>query len=135
MTLIVDASVASKWVLPEDGAERASRLRERDDDIIAPALIVSEIANAIWKRIVWGELETDDAVVALGSAVNIVARLIPLEELAKNALATAAELKHPIYDCFYVALAEREGAPLVTADNRLLTVAKKTKFEGLVTPL
>jgi predicted nucleic acid-binding protein len=37
MTLVIDASVASKWVLPEDGAELASRLRERSEDLIAPS--------------------------------------------------------------------------------------------------
>jgi predicted nucleic acid-binding protein len=71
----------------------------------------------------------------LGSAVNVVTRLIPLEELAPSALAIAAELKHPIHDCFYVALAERESAALVTADKRLLALAKKTKFRDVVTPL
>jgi predicted nucleic acid-binding protein len=135
MTLVIDASVASKWVLPEDGAELASRLRERGEDLIAPSLIVSEIGNAIWKRVIWGELSSRDAAAALGSAVNVVTRLIPLEELAPSALAIAAELKHPIYDCFYVALAERERAALVTADKRLLALAKKTKFRDVVTPL
>lgn len=135
MTLVVDASVASKWVLPEDGAEFASRLRERSEDLIAPSLIVSEIGNAIWKRVVWGEISGGDAAVALGSAVNIMTRLIPLEELAQDALAIAAELKHPVYDCFYIALAQRESAALVTADKRLLAMAKKTKFRDAVTPL
>jgi predicted nucleic acid-binding protein len=135
MTLVVDASVAAKWVLPEDSAERASRLRERDDDLIAPSLIVSEIGNAIWKRVAWGEIGHRDGAAALDAAVNILTRLIPLEELAQDAFAIAVQLKHPIYDCFYLALAAREGAQLVTADKRLLALVKRTKFKDLVTPL
>jgi predicted nucleic acid-binding protein len=32
----------------------------------------------------------------------------------------ARRLNHPIYDCVYLALAERERARFVTADQRLL---------------
>ena len=83
----------------------------------------------------WGELSPIHAATALKSAVNIVTRLVPLEDLAHNALAIAAELKHPIYNCFYVALAERDSAALVTSDKRLLALAKKTRFRNVVTPL
>ena len=40
--------------------------------------------------------------------------------LAPRATAMALDLDHAIYDCFYLALAEREDAPLVTADRRFL---------------
>ena len=40
------------------------------------------------------------------------------------AMALAIRLKHPIYDCFYLALAERERCALVTADARLIAAAK-----------
>ena len=49
------------------------------------------------------------------------------EELRGRALAIAVDLNHPIYDCFYLALAEREHAPLISADKRLLAAAKKAK--------
>ncbi len=56
-------------------------------------------------------------------------RIVPTEELAGAALRFAIDLRHPIYDCFYLALAEREEATLVTADARLLAVAKKTNVK------
>jgi predicted nucleic acid-binding protein len=39
-------------------------------------------------------------------------------------MALAIRLKHPIYDCFYLALAERKRCALVTADARLIAAAK-----------
>jgi len=42
-------------------------------------------------------------------------------------MALAIKLKHPIYDCFYLALAKREHAPLVSVDKRLIAAAKKVK--------
>jgi len=53
--------------------------------------------------------------------------LVPVEDLRNRALELAIELDHPIYDCFYLALAERERCPLVTADKRLVAATKKFK--------
>jgi predicted nucleic acid-binding protein len=127
MTLVIDASVASKWVLPEDGAEHAARLREEDDNLIAPVLIVSEIGNAVWKRVMWREMPQSDAVQAVEIAVSLVSQLVPLDALMRRALEISIALRHPIYDCFYLALAEREGAPLVSADAALVAKGKKLK--------
>jgi predicted nucleic acid-binding protein len=127
VTLVIDASVASKWVLPEEGVDRAARLREDERDFIAPTLIAAEIGNAVWKRVVWHEMGNDDADRAIRLGVALVTRLVPMEDLARRALEIAIELKHPIYDCFYLALAERERAPLITADKRLLALRRKMK--------
>jgi predicted nucleic acid-binding protein len=127
VTLVIDASVATKWVLPEIGSDLAAALRHQDDDLIAPALIAGEVGNAIWKRVMWRELSQDDAVRAVDIAVSLVSRLIPMEELASRALQMAIELQHPIYDCFYLALAERERVALVCADGPLVKKAKKLK--------
>ena len=40
--------------------------------------------------------------------------------LVPRAMDLARRLDHPVYDCVYLALAEREHAALVTADQRLL---------------
>lgn len=127
MTLVVDASVAAKWVLPEDGADQAAALRDGGQDILAPSLVYAEIGNAIWKRALWNELSMADASRALDTSIAIFAALVPMSELAARATGIAIELRHPIYDCFYLALAERERCALVTADVRLLAASKRAK--------
>ena len=42
----------------------------------------------------------------------------------------ALKLRHPVYDCLYVALAERQDAPLVTDDARLLERLTGAKWSG-----
>ena len=49
-----------------------------------------------------------------------------------GALAIAIELRHPVYQCFYLALAERNTSPLVTADEQLIRRCADTPFEKLV---
>jgi predicted nucleic acid-binding protein len=126
MTLVVDASVAAKWVLDEGDSDRANALRQ-DDDLIAPALIAGEIGNALWKAVSFKILTLPDALAAIRNILIPFASIVPLEPLREPALQLAVELQHPIYDCFYIALAQRERVALVTADKRLLALRKKLK--------
>ena len=119
MTLVVDASVALKWILEEDGSERARALAARDD-LLAPDLILAEVANALWRACRLRRMSAPEAKHGLQTVSKIMARLEPATRLADVAFAIALELDHPVYDCFYLALAEREAATLVTADRRLL---------------
>lgn len=61
--------------------------------------------------------------------------LFSIRPLAGRALAFAKDLKHPAYDCFYLALAEAEGAAFITNDKRLLNAVKGTKFAKHVVAL
>ena len=49
MTLVVDASVAVKWFVEEDGRQQALQILDLDERE-APDLIIAEVANVIWKK-------------------------------------------------------------------------------------
>jgi len=127
MTVVVDASVAVKWVLPEPGSDRAAAIRTADDDLLAPSLAHAEIGSAIWRAVLRGDVPAAEARRDLKVAVGHYRRIIPLAELADRALELATRVRHPIYDCFYLALAERERCALITADARLIAAAKAMK--------
>lgn len=129
MTIVVDASVVTKWVLNEDGSDRANALRN-EDGLIAPSLVASEVGNALWKAVGRGDLVQADAIAALRSVLRPFSLLVPNEDLSVRALEFAIDLAHPIYDCFYLALAEREGVTLVSADAPLVAKAKKAKVKA-----
>jgi predicted nucleic acid-binding protein len=122
--IIVDASVAVKWVLPETDSGPAVALREAGD-LIAPSLVIAEIGNALWKSVLRGDVDKSDASAALQIAVGHFERIVPIDQLATRALELAVDLRHPIYDCLYLALAERERAPIVSADAKLLSAANR----------
>jgi predicted nucleic acid-binding protein len=127
MTLVVDASVAAKWLVPEPESGRAEDLRLTGEALVAPALVIAEIGNAVWKRAVRGIMTPAEATDAVLTGIGLFNALVPLEELAARATELAIDLRHPIYDCFYLALAEREHAPVVSADAKLLAAAKRVK--------
>ncbi|MGH6913872.1 MAG: type II toxin-antitoxin system VapC family toxin, partial [Geminicoccales bacterium] len=66
---------------------------------------------------------------------KLFAELWPTVWLAGRAFEIAAELRHPVYDCFYLALAESQDAPLITADRRLLARLAGSRWETRCRPL
>ena len=125
MSLIVDASVAVKWFFREPDCDAALALKQQDADFIAPELIIAEIGSAAWKKRMRNEIDAAQAVFVMRQAPLLFSSLVPLTELAEAAMQLSATLPHPIYDCFYLALAERERAPIVSADAKLLAAAKR----------
>jgi predicted nucleic acid-binding protein len=124
-SLIVDASVAAKWFVQEPDSDAAKRAGEAVDSLIAPELILAEVANVLWKKAIKRSLEPDAAIAVIHDLPKFFTQLIPSAVLARRALEFACSLKHPVYDCFYLALAEREDAPILSADNRLLALGAK----------
>jgi predicted nucleic acid-binding protein len=61
VSIVVDASVALKWLLPEPDSALAERVASSDDPLIAPTLVVAEACNAVWKRLRRGEVAADHA--------------------------------------------------------------------------
>jgi predicted nucleic acid-binding protein len=122
VTLVVDASVALKWVLAEPGQDAADALL--DEDLIAPSLWLLEAANALWRRSLRGELSAGEAEERLSELFNAPVTSIPIEDDLSMAAALAQRLGHPVYDCLYLALAVREQTQVVTADRRFWTIAQ-----------
>ena len=131
MTLVVDASVALKWFLPEELEDEADALAGRDD-LVAPDLIFSEIGNALWARAARGLLAREGAERSLEAFEAAALTIVESPPLARRALAIAFELGHPLYDCVYLACAERIGALLVTADDRLVRKTRASAYAPLV---
>jgi predicted nucleic acid-binding protein len=126
MTLVVDASVAALWVLNQEHSADALAVKS-EAPLIAPSLIAAELGSAIWKAVRRGDVSKDNGLIAIRDALLPFEALVPMEDLRTRAFELAVELDHPIYDCFYLALAERERAPLITADRRLLAAARRAK--------
>jgi predicted nucleic acid-binding protein len=76
-----------------------------------------------------GNVAGGDATEILRICVAHFERIVPLEELAARASELAIDLRRPIYDCFYLALAQRETAILVTVDEDMIAAGRKAKIK------
>ena len=130
---VLDASVAVRWVVAERGSEEAAGLLGRPVGWLAPKLMLTEAAGALRRKTVGAELDATLASQALDAlvdgAANGLIHLADDEHLIRAALMLAISLKHRVPDCMYLALAEREGAALATADTRLASLAKSRGVE------
>lgn len=118
MRLVVDASVAIKWLVPEADSAPALEIASAYD-LVAPQLIYAECANIVWKKVRRGELTTQEAKEAAMFIDTFFVRTVAMKELVPVALDLSLHLDHSAYDCFYYALAILEDCRLVTADRKL----------------
>jgi predicted nucleic acid-binding protein len=128
MSFVVDASVAIKWFIEENLSEEAGAILGHGEPLFAPDLLLAEIGNVLWKKVVRGEVAPDQA-------HEIAAKIeegIPVLYSMRLLNARALQIALPIYDCFYLACAEAVDGVLVTADRKLLDISKGTAFEGRV---
>jgi predicted nucleic acid-binding protein len=132
---VVDASVAVKWFLPEEDAEKADALASKGDVLLAPGIVLSEVANALWKNCHLGKVDVAIAAAMLRDSPRYFSELIDPGELLDRAFAIATAHGHPVYDCLYLALAEQRSIPVVTADRRFHTKFSQTEFGGRVVAL
>jgi predicted nucleic acid-binding protein len=118
-TLVIDASIAVKWVVEEDGTPEALTLRRRTR-LIAPELLTAECANILWKKVQRDELSTDEALLAARLLQAADIEFLPTHSLLEAATRIAIEIDHPAYDCLYLALAAERDCRFVTADKRFM---------------
>jgi predicted nucleic acid-binding protein len=127
--LVIDASVAVKWFLTEDRSTEARALAG-EPGLIAPATILLEVYNALSiavrrKRAVPETLKVAEERLAL-----VGWELVELVPHFERAAKLSRDLQHAIFDCLYVAVAEERRAALVTADERLFAMARRTRIEA-----
>jgi predicted nucleic acid-binding protein len=128
-SLIVDASVAVKWFFEEPGGKDALELRGDDVEFAAPDLVIAEIGHAAWKKWRRKEISAEVAMFAVRRAPLLFSSLVSILDLTGEASTLSINLAHPIYDCFYLELAQRESAPLATADDAMIAAARKAKIK------
>jgi predicted nucleic acid-binding protein len=132
VTLVVDTSVVIKWIVREEDSDLAVDLVGLIPT--APDLLRAELANVLATKVRTGQMTVEQALAA--QAVNEAAiNFLPSMDFARRALELALELRHPAYDCFYLALAESIDAVLITADKRLVDRCKNTAFQNRIRSL
>jgi len=126
--LVVDASVALCWFAAEAGTPAAKQLVRSAVNLTAPTLLLTELANALWKKMRRGELEDDIALEAMREVRRFVPEFVDIADLAAPALALARELGHPVYDCVYLVLARRRQIRFATLDRAFVDKVARTPY-------
>lgn len=132
-TLVVDASVAVKWLVLEDMSDVARELYAAGDHLVAPRLITTEIANALARKAMQGMLTRHEARYHFSSLPQFLPDLMDIDELIEPAFENACAFRHPIYDLIYLEAARKVDAQLITADRRFTDKVAGTDLARHVT--
>lgn len=128
MIVVVDASVAAQWFLPESHSQQAALLLESDHALIAPDLMRLELGSALLKAVRRGMIDASDATEAMVRIAASPLTFEPLGELADAAFEIARQYGSTIYDGTYIALAQAHAAMLATGDGELARTARATSL-------
>lgn len=132
--LVVDSSIAIKWLVDEPDSEAAIPLVAAE--LWAPTFIYTECANVLWKKARRAELTAAEAEDLVGELFKLPLQVVDDRQLSARALSLALSMRHPVYDCVYLTLAERVRAPLVTSDKKLSSkVLQCDDFSGSILTL
>ena len=109
-TLVLDASAVVRLICHDPAAAGWAEQLAEASMVLAPELMLTEVANALWKLQRSGSLVGVDPQPLLADARDLVDQFEP---------------DRPVYDCLYLALARREAARILTADQRLQRLANQ----------
>ena len=122
-SVVVDASLPVKWLVEEDDSDKAHAVLQswvaQGVTRIAPYLMPFEVANALHRRVIRGELNVGDSARMIARLLESNLELHQPPGLHARALHIASDFKQgAAYDAHYLALAEYFGCDLWTADER-----------------
>ncbi len=119
--VVIDASIAVKWLFVEAGTSVANELLEGDSQFAAPSLIRFEVAGAASRRFRLREVSEAAARSACGRWNSLLhehfIHIVPVDDLYEAALNLSFECKHALADCLYLATARLFKCRLLTADR------------------
>ena len=128
---VVDASVVVKWLVSEPLSAESATLLDSGATLLAPDLLFAEATSALAAKHRHGEMSREE----LAEAVDLlriapVATPLSMRQLAASGARLAVDLGHPVYDCFYLALAIHEDYSVVTADARFHRKVSRHPYLG-----
>ncbi len=125
--LVIDASVATLWFLPQQRSPEARAVLGLPRALIAPALLQLEVGSALLRAVRRREMQPE---IARESVLDVLPEAVELMEvpgLLPQAYALASDHGGSLADAMYIVLARNSGALLITEDAQMHAVAFRAR--------
>jgi len=128
---VIDASALAKYLNKERGWQRVQE--HLLEGCITIELVLKEVANTLWKRVMRKELTTQLAIEVMEAILDRkIVKISPQEPLLKEAIEFSLKSETTIYDALYITLAKRLNAPLITSDKKQAQKAKEVGVKPIL---
>lgn len=129
MTVVLDTCAGFEIAFKGEKFEKYSEIIEKAEKVIAPTLYDAEVANVLWEYARAGYIDEQNAQLTMALLMQLVDSYCDTSELTVEALHEAIRLNHPVYDLYYMVLARRNGAVLLSVDEKLKKVCQECGVE------
>jgi len=131
MIVVLDASAAIEIALNKSSARLFQDTVQESDLVIAPDTYPSEITNVFWKYASFSEIEQAKCEKGIDYCLDLVDDFIDTKNICREVFLESINTKHSSYDVFYLIVARRHNAVLLTKDKKMISIAKQLKIKVL----
>ena len=124
MNIVLDASAAVEIALSSEHSQAFRAAIENADLVLAPDTYPAEVTNVFWKYGRLSHLPADTCRKGINFCLDLVDDYIGTRYLCPEVFAESMRTEHPAYDIFYLVVARRNDAVVLTRDNRMIEAAK-----------
>jgi predicted nucleic acid-binding protein len=128
MIAVLDASAAMHIILKKEKAKHFLKYYEKSDWVIAPELFIPEITNILWKYHRANIFTHEECQQLVSDGLSLVDAFFESKDLWAEALGESIKYNHSAYDLFYLVLARRNDATLLSNDQALIKLCHKLKI-------
>ena len=124
MNIVLDASAAVEIALSGELSPSFRESIEEADLVLAPDTYPAEVTNVFWKYSRLSHLPTDKCQKGISCCLDLVDDYIGTLYLCREVFSESMRTRHSAYDIFYLVVARRHDAVVLTRDSRMIEAAK-----------
>lgn len=125
MIVVLDASAAIEIALEKQKAEEFRKILKESDIVLAPDIFPSEITNVFWKYYSFSDMPGEKCQKGMDFCLCLVDDYIETKTLCREVFTESIKEGHPVYDLFYLVLARRHSATVISKDKKIKKLASK----------
>lgn len=133
MIIVLDASAAIEIALNKKSGKLFEEALLESDLVIAPDTFPSEITNVFWKYAFHSNMEKEKCEKGIDYCIDLIDDYIETKSICREVFSESIHNEHSSYDIFYLIVARRHNALLITKDKKMIAIAKKLKIKVIET--
>ena len=128
MIIVLDASAAIEIALNKESGKLFQEILLESDLVIAPDTFPSEITNVFWKYAFHSNMEKEKCEKGIDYCLDLIDDYIDTKSICREVFFESINNEHSSYDIFYLIVARRHNATIITKDKKMIKIANQLKI-------
>ncbi len=129
MIVVLDASAAIEIVLNKESATFFKEVLLNSDLVIAPDTFPSEVTNVFWKYAHYSHIDQETCKKGIDYCLDLIDDYIDTKSICREVFFESINKAHSSYDIFYLVVARRHNASVMTKDKKMKSIAQELNLK------